>query len=194
MRKIPSVFQRNYDTDRLIRDEVVPGCEWVLAGEGVATRKWDGTAVMVRGGRLFKRYDAKQGKTPPPGFEPCQAPDEKTGHWPGWVPVNPETNKEPHFADALMLLANLNIADGTHELCGPRVNGNPEGFNGHCLMQHGHGIYYDFPRTFAEMRARLEITEIEGVVFHHPDGRMAKVKRKDFGFKWPAHTTKDTDQ
>ena len=65
MKKIISLFQRNYDGDRLVRDELVPGAEWVAAGEGKATRKWDGTCCMVRDGVLFKRYDAKAGKTPP---------------------------------------------------------------------------------------------------------------------------------
>ncbi len=85
MQKIISLFQRNYDGDRLVRDEVVPGAEWVIAGEGVATRKWDGTAVLVRDGRLFARYDAKRGKTPPAGWEAAQEPDPVTGHWPGWI-------------------------------------------------------------------------------------------------------------
>src|ERR1700757_2258583 len=88
MQKIISLFQRNYDGDRLVRDEVVPGAEWVLAGEGVATRKWDGTCCKVENGRLFKRYDAKKGKTPPDGFIPAQEqPDPNTGHWPGWLEV-----------------------------------------------------------------------------------------------------------
>jgi hypothetical protein len=72
MRKIISLFQRNYDGDHLVRDEVVPGAEWVIAGEGVATRKFDGTCCMIRGGRLYKRYDAKRGKTAPPDFGPCR--------------------------------------------------------------------------------------------------------------------------
>ena len=76
MKKIKSVFQRNYETDRLIRNEVAPGCEWVLAGEGVPTRKYDGTCCLVEDSQLFKRYDAKHGKTPPPGFRPAQEPDQ----------------------------------------------------------------------------------------------------------------------
>ncbi|MFC6661810.1 hypothetical protein [Deinococcus multiflagellatus] len=74
MQKILSLYARNYDTDRRVRDEVVPGAEWVLAGEGVATRKWDGTSCLVRAGRLYRRYDAKKGRTPPPDFEPAQPP------------------------------------------------------------------------------------------------------------------------
>ena len=27
--------------------------------------------------------------------------------------------------------------------------------------------------------------DIEGIVWHHPDGRMAKIKRRDFGLSWP---------
>jgi hypothetical protein len=67
LKKIISLFQRNYDGDRLVRDEVVPGAEWVLAGEGDATRKLDGTCCMIRDGKLFKRYEVKQGKKPPLG-------------------------------------------------------------------------------------------------------------------------------
>lgn len=71
MKKIISLFQRNYESDRLVRDEIVPGAEWVIASEGIATRKWDGTACLMRDGRLYRRYDARQGKTPPTGFEPA---------------------------------------------------------------------------------------------------------------------------
>ena len=49
MKKIISLFQRNYNTDRLVRNEVVPGAEWVLAGEGTPTRKYDGVCTMIRG-------------------------------------------------------------------------------------------------------------------------------------------------
>lgn len=40
MRKIQSLFQRNYDGDRLVRNEVVPGSEWVVSGEGRATLRF----------------------------------------------------------------------------------------------------------------------------------------------------------
>lgn len=68
MKKIISLFQRDYNT-RQVFNEVVPGAEWVLAGEGVATPKWDGTSVLIRDGRMFKRYEIKgAGKAAPPGF------------------------------------------------------------------------------------------------------------------------------
>jgi len=72
MKKIPSLFKRDYEGTRLVYDEIVPGTEWVLAGEGVATRKIDGTSCLMRGVALYKRYDARAGKGPPAGFEPAQ--------------------------------------------------------------------------------------------------------------------------
>ena len=55
MRKIPSLFKRDYEGTHKVYDEVVEGSEWVLAGEGVPTRKWNGTACMIEGGKLYKR-------------------------------------------------------------------------------------------------------------------------------------------
>lgn len=178
MRKIASLFQRNYDGDRLVRDEVVPGSEWVLAGEGTATRKFDGTCCMVRDGKLFKRYDAKVGKTPPPGFEAAQDPDPQTGHWPGWVLVG-EGPEDRWHREAWG--SGEGWTDGTYELCGPKVQNNPERIERHMLIPHGKHPMDGAPRDFTGIRGYLEDRpEVEGIVWHHPDGRMVKIKRKDF--------------
>lgn len=174
MKKVISLYQRNYDGDRLVRDEVVPGAEWVVDGEGIATRKFDGTCCMVRDGKLYKRYDAKQGKTPPVGFEPAQDADPVTGHWPGWIPVGDGPDDKWH-RDAWK----DGTPDGTYELCGPKIQGNPERFNIHVLIRHG-DEQIDPPRTFDGLRNYLGERVIEGIVWHHPDGRMVKIKRKDF--------------
>ena len=178
MKKIISLFQRNYETDRLVRDEVVPGAEWVAAGEGVATRKFDGMCSLVRDGKLYKRYDAQGGKTPPAGFEPTQDPDPNTGHWPGWLLVG--AGPEDRWFREAFEAAALPIPDGTYELCGPKVQGNPEGFEKHTLVAHGVEVFADAPRDFAGIKAYLENRPIEGIVWRHPDGRMVKIKRKDF--------------
>jgi hypothetical protein len=96
MKKIPSLFIRDYEKVNeghdilpthpfkiakgrfLATHEITPGCEWVINGEGVPTRKWDGTAVMIKDGILYKRYDAKQGKTPTPGFVSGTRPNYRT--------------------------------------------------------------------------------------------------------------------
>ena len=90
MKKIPTMFERTYENHRVvgISDKVCPGMEWVLAGEGVATVKIDGSCCAVINGELYKRYDAKKGKKPPTGAIPCCDPDPITGHWPHWVKVD----------------------------------------------------------------------------------------------------------
>ena len=185
MQKIISLFQRNYDGDRLVRDEVVPGAEWVQAGEGVATIKYDGTCCMVRAGILYKRYDAKAGKRPPPDFEPAQpVADEITGHWPGWVPVGdgPEDrwHREAWANEPGPVIV---VADGTYELLGPRIQGNPDGLTRHQFHRHGSHEVPGFPRDFEGIKAALATMGVEGIVWHHPDGRMVKIKAKDFGIK-----------
>lgn len=203
MKKTPSLFQRNYSTDRLVRDEVVPGSEWVLAGEGTATLKLDGTSCLVRDGRLFKRYDRrlnkqatrrkKRGATgpwaledfrvPPEGFEPCEAePNQHTGHWPGWAPVGDGPNDQYH-REAFEALADK--TDGTYELVGPAIQGNPYCLQHHELRPHGAHRLPDSPRSYEGLREYLRDNRIEGIVWHHPDGQLVKLKRRDFGYSWP---------
>lgn len=185
MKKIITLFKRDYTTDHLVTNEVNEGAEWVINGEGIATQKFNGTACLVRNDKLYKRYDAKHGKIPPADFEPCQdAPDPITGHWPGWVPV---TNKpeDKYHREAFECFKNCPCdTDGTYELCGPMINGNPEGFEGHVLWRHGCSVYVDCPRTFDGLKGWLKGKNIEGIVWHHPDGRMVKIKKTDLGLCW----------
>lgn len=187
MQKIISLFARNYDGDRLVRDEIVPGAEWVVAGEGVATIKYDGTACMVRSGVLYRRFDAKRGKTPPEGWEAAQDPDPVTGHHPGWVPVGDGPSDQWH-RDAWGQETMMGVLpDGTYELVGPKVQGNPYDRIEHGLLRHGWDVIdrQPPPRDFAGLRGYLSDHDYEGIVWHHPDGRMVKVKRRDFGLPWP---------
>lgn len=183
MKKIISLFCRNYDGDHLVRDEIVPGAEWVADGEGIATRKFDGTCCMARGGALWKRYELKAGKTAPAGFEPAQGADNVTGDIPGWLPVRdgPEDSRHREALSAVP----FPLDDGTYELCGPKVQNNPERFGSHVLVRHGVAQLPDAPRTFAALREYLGTADIEGIVWHHTDGRMVKIKARDFGFLRP---------
>lgn len=186
MEKIISLFQRNYDGDRLVRNEVTPGAEWVLNGEGVATRKYDGTCCAIINRDFFKRYDAKVGKQPK-DFIPAQEPDLITGHWPGWVHVLDDGNP----ADKYHREGFINwckefpsgMVDGTYELIGPKINGNKENYPYHTLIAHGITKLPDAPRDYESLKEWFKDKDIEGIVWHHPDGRMVKIKKKDFGYK-----------
>lgn len=178
MKKIPTLFERDWNGDRSrVTEQVHPGCEWVLADEGVATRKLDGTCCMIRDGVLYKRRELRLGDTEPTGFE-ISGHDEETHKTVGWVPVGDGPEDKYHREMSVD-----RRSDGTFELIGPKIQGNPEKWSHHDLMRHGSIILDNAPRTFHGLRGYLEIADIEGIVFHHPDGRMAKIKTRDFGLK-----------
>lgn len=180
MQKIPTLFRRDPADLKHVLPEVTPGCEWVLNGEGVATRKYDGTCVLVRNGAMFARREVKPGKQPPPDFELIET-DPATGKSVGWVPVTdaPEYARHWEAYERECMAPFDRPADGTYELCGPKVNGNPEALPGHALIPHG-CTEMDAPRAFEALRDYLLDQPHEGIVWHHPDGRMAKLKRRDF--------------
>lgn len=193
MRKIPTLFKKNPENLGLVIDEVNPGCEWVFNGEGVATRKFDGTAAAVINQQIYKRYDVKKGRSVPPNAIPCQEPDEITGHWPHWVLCEENKPEDKYFLEAfytLMVVCGPALAqdekclEGTYELVGEKVQGNPEKINGHSLYSHGAFVLKDAPPpSFSALRSYLAEKDIEGIVYHHPDGRMCKIRKSDFGIQ-----------
>jgi hypothetical protein len=62
------------------------------------------------------------------------------------------------------------------------VQGGIEAVGEHCLVRHGTDVLTDVPRDFGGIRDYLRDADIEGIVWHHPDGRMVKIKKRDFGF------------
>lgn len=180
MKKIPTLFVRDWagNPSRVV-NQVHEGCEWVLAGEGVATRKYDGTCCMIREGKLYKRREIRRGEPTPLDFETADYDDE-TGKTVGWVPVGDGPEDRWHRE----AMGDNKYPDGTYELLGPKVQGNPEGFAFHILQPHAAAWkFIDAPRDFANLRNWFLTKNIEGIVFHHLDGRMAKIKLRDFGLR-----------
>lgn len=180
MQKIPTLFTRNPDDRRHVLPAVTPGCEWVLSGEGRPTRKWDGTCVLLdEHGAWWARREVKPGKTPPPGYVPVQR-DEVTGKTVGWEPMAQSSFAKYH-AEAADIRESW--PHGTYELCGPKVNGNPEGFDRHTLIRHATAEVVTPSldvRTYDDIAAFLARHDWEGLVYHGPDGLMAKIKKRDF--------------
>lgn len=185
MKKIPTIFQRDWNGNRsLVLDVPHPDCAWVFANEGIARRKLDGTCCLIRGGKLYKRRELRWADMPPDGFEQVEA-DRETGKVVGWMPVGDGPGDRYHReAFAERVRANLPLyPDGTYELIGPKIQGNPEGVQEHILCRHEFCQKIDAPRQYHLLGVFLAGQDIEGLVFHHPDGRMAKIKLKDFGLK-----------
>lgn len=181
MKKIPTMFERDWNGDRSrVVNQVHEGCEWVAVGDGWPTKKIDGTCCMVRGGQLYKRRELRNGDAVPLGFEES-GHDAETGKTVGWLPIGDGAEDKWH-RDAFAQWDGLK--DGTYELVGPKVQGNPEGYQRHELVAHDTlQLNSDIPRDFDGLRNWLATQAIEGVVFHHSDGRMAKIKLRDFGLK-----------
>lgn len=192
MIKMPCLYMREFEKGKppVLTENVTPGCEWIIAGEGTASIKRDGTACMFHEGKLWKRYDAKRGKQPPMGAIQCSAPDPETGHWPHWIPIT----EQDKYHQAAFVWDKDSLEEGaTYELCGPMVNRNPEKLERHRLIKHGAETVMVPPgralgRLFQWLSVYLECNFVEGLVFAHPDGRFAKIRRKDFGFAWPAES------
>ena len=102
MKKIPTLFNRVFEDHKLKETlpVVIRGMEWVMRGEGYPTVKMDGACCAIIGGKFYKRFDAKNGKTPPAGAIPCCKPDPVTGHWPHWIPVDENNPGDRWFVAA----------------------------------------------------------------------------------------------
>ncbi len=179
MKKIPTLFVRDETDRKYVTEQVDPVCQWVLDGAGVATRKYDGTCVAFSGAGWWARREVKAGKTPPPGWVLVES-DPATGKAVGWEPIANSPFAKFH-AEALDGTPDDFWITGTYELIGPKVQGNPEQVARHQLVRHAEAdLFVLADRSFTALREWLLAHDYEGIVFHHPDGRMAKIKRRDF--------------
>lgn len=185
MEKIPTLFDRD-DSFKVI-DKVRDECSWVTAGEGVPTEKLDGTNIRltVRSG-VIVRVEKRR--------NPSKA-QKAQGIKDGWyMDANEESKEDKWIFEAVK---NTNVsewADDEHccEALGPKIQGNPLGLSEHKCVPFNFAApdYNEVPRTFTGLRDYLAEIEskycpghlAEGIVFHHPDGRRAKIKRKDFKY------------
>lgn len=190
MKKIPRLFLR--DDERKILNEVTPGCEWVLNGEGRPTRKYDGTSsalIITSIINFYKRYDNKKEKAIEDDWIHSGDTTER-GKNIYWIPI---TKADKWHQEAIK---NFNDFDydiefdtlTTFELCGPKVQGNPEKLTKHIFIHHGKTnseedkyLLEHNPRTVEEIKKVLSNLDIEGIVWHHEDGRMCKILKKNFG-------------
>ncbi|WNM34823.1 hypothetical protein RKE30_32865 [Streptomyces sp. Li-HN-5-11] len=183
MEKIPTLFERD-DRFRVI-DRPRTECAWVFEGEGAPTEKLDGTNVRltVRTGRLVRVEKRRN---------PSKA-QKQQGIVDGWYVDTDECGADDKWI--LAAARNTDVSgwpDGEHpcEALGPRIQGNPLALDDHLCVPFNLEVpvYQDVPRSYTGLRDFLAGLEsryapghlAEGIVFHHPDGRRAKIKRKDF--------------
>lgn len=193
MKKIPTLFIREFSNHRVVKctQEVLPGLEYILEGKATPTVKYDGTCCAIINGNFYKRYDAKQGKTPPAGAIPCCPPDPVTDHWPHWVPVYQENPDDQYLAEAFynslhtVRMLGFELSDGTYECVGPKIQGNPYNAYSHILIKHGTLTIPNLVTTYDGIKEWLENNNEEGIVFWYNGEPVCKIKRTDFGLPWP---------
>ena len=181
MKKLSTLYKKDPNDLGRVINEVNPENEWVFKS-GIPTRKFDGTSCAIIDGELYKRFDLKKGRTLPPNAIPCQEPDIKSGHHPHWIRCKRDDNSNKwHFA----AFDTLNSKeDGTYELCGKKVQGNLEKIEGHQLIKHGCEVLDITDFSFEGLRSFLEVTDIEGIVFHDSESdNMCKIRKSDFGIQ-----------
>jgi len=182
MKKISTLFAKDEKNLARVINKINAENAWVTNGEAIATRKFDGTAAAIINGELFKRFDVKKGRSIPVDAIACQEADLITGHHPHWVKCDRSKSEDKFFFEGF---DNLEIkTDGTFELCGPKVQGNPENLEKHTLIKHGCEVFEFSSFEFNDLEKFLSENDIEGIVFHHnSDGRMCKLRKSDFGMK-----------
>lgn len=199
MKKIPTLFERTFANHHVVAcsNKVTPGFEWVLAGEGLATIKYDGSCCSIIDGVFYKRYDAKQGKKVPEGAIQCQPEaDPVTGHLPCWVKVDNQKPEDIWFWSAYITSSwngDYHLPDGTYEALGPHFQGNPYKLADDILIPHGKDIV-PVTRSYENIKIYLELAGQEGLVFWKDGEPKVKVKASDFGINWKASIHPDISE
>lgn len=206
MQKIPTLFKKKYNDNGKYLG-VIP--EWNVELDPnklyAVTVKWDGTACAIIDGKLYKRYDVKPGRNIPNGAIMCQPYDKNAKHNPCWVKCDRDNPSDKWHWVAFDKGAACEFPygqclfpfnDGTYELIGRHIQNNPYGMIDDKLIPHGqlptnffvtNLISVDF-EYFKDIVYRYFCNE--GIVVWEYDNDLnpvkpvAKLKRKDFGYRW----------
>lgn len=183
MEKIPTLYLRDPQNMKLVTREVNPDAAWIFADNAVPTVKKDGTNVRVT--ILNGKCIAVEKRRNPTREE------KANGAEPGYVLASADDPQDKHIVAAVDATDFSGWYDGqwSCEALGPKIQGGVES-DTPCLYPfifEAQWIQEEIPLTYDAIKAYLETHEIEGIVWHEQSnlGRMCKIKRRDFGLKWP---------
>jgi len=215
MKKLPTLFPKDPNNLRhVIVDKPIID---LSVDKVIPFIKFDGRACAIIDGKLYTRYDAKLFKRKrgkiiktytkeevqcklPKGAIACQEPDEKSGHWPHWIPCNPKNKDHEYIFEAFENSKKLlnRMIDGTYECVGPKVNTNPHNLRRHYLVPHflvpltNIDSFFEAKISFLKdnpeelykfIKNYFERFPFEGIVFWSIENQepIAKIRRSDFG-------------
>lgn len=182
MEKIPTLFLRDPENMRLVTQNVNPDAAWVFDSHAIATVKKDGTNIRVTvvNGRCT-HVEKRRNPT---------REEKALGAEPGYIDALRENPSDKHIFAAVDATNFQSWPNGAWscEALGPKIQGGIESTTP-CLYAFSlHPVLIvDFPDgipTYDLIKSYLESHEIEGIVWHG-HAKTAKIKRRDFGLKWP---------
>jgi len=188
MPKLESPFIREMiNGEYIVTNKIAAGYDWVFEDESVmAIEKLHGTnvSIVIQEGTVTQVYNRTE-----------RIPFITKGK--KWIIEGLLNSKERGYLEFL--------GDGQFfgELIGPKVNGNPYKLNEHlwipfdgfCQKHLKYKCWGKYPKTFESISEWFKELMplytsmkgdkegfVEGIVFTHPDGRMAKLRRDMFDF------------
>lgn len=213
------LFQINRET-HLATPVIDPTAMWVQQNVSRLTKiDIDGRFVRILNGGFYFLYDWKPRTSAirakrhegedwhtiefessdcdplPDSAFPCQLLEPVNGFNPYWYPAYHLHGYE-YLTQAILSVSNLRDSfDGTYELVGPKIQGNPYDLVAHYLIPYY--VKQDIPLpeiNFDAIKAWFTLNYEEGITWHRADGSIARVKRKDFGFSWPSPQAKWSEE
>lgn len=179
-----------------------------LKVDGAACAVFDGELY-----KRFDMGKAKNGVPEGMRLIMCEEkPDPITGHWPAWVQCSRDNPADKWFFEAFKnyfddWTPSCGKLQWTYEAIGPHFQGNPYHLEKDTLYRHGsselcgyfphskeHKEVLDifgelqdkqYERTFEGVKEFLKDNCCEGIVYWYKGKPVCKIKRSDFGFKWP---------
>ena len=183
MEKIPTIFERNWEGNRGVRDKLVVDKEKFLIG--TATEKLDGTNVRVTvRNHTCVRLEKRRNPDKIQKFKGIKDP------W--YVDASEYDAQDKWIYDALKNTDLSKIPDGdwSGEAIGTNIQGNPLGLDKNIIVFFSLGqapVFENVPISFNELKdwiskqqSKYGKNNIEGIVWHCSDGTMMKIKAKDF--------------
>ena len=186
MRKIKTIFERDWDRTRLVVDKYIEGFTPNLLDGASATEKLDGTNVRITvRSNIVVRVEKRR--------NPDKIQKQKGIIEPWYIDADEYDSQDKYIFEGLKNTDFSNISDGewSGELVGKNIQGNPLNLENNRIVFFSLGqapVFDDVPITYNELKEWLPAQKskygndcgIEGIVWHCKNGDMFKIKVKDF--------------
>ncbi len=186
MRKIKTIFDRNWETNRKVNATLAVDFNFE---EAIATEKLDGTNIRltIRQGEVVRVEKRRN---------PTKLQKEKGIVSPWYVDADAYDSRDKWIYDAVKHTDCSQVPDGawSGEAIGKNIQGNPLALDHNWVFLfslpdwRARITLADAPHSYAELLDYLKHKKsligndclMEGIIWHHPNGDMVKIKRKDF--------------